>query len=155
MEEAKQVEPIEIVEINEPTEPIEETKIYEFRKIGAEDIFTMVKIISAIGINKFAKCFKNEEMQGLMADLKDKKEVSRDVISIVGGAGIFMEVAQIVLEGMENCKDSIYKILSDTSNLSLDEVKGLDGVTFLEMIIDFIKKEEFVDFIKVASKFAK
>lgn len=138
------------------TETLEKVKIYEFRKIGAEDIFTMTKIISAIGINKFASCLQNEDVKKLFEVILDKKSSNdKRTFKTIAGAGLFMEVAQVILEGMDKCKESIYKILSDTSNLSLDEVKGLDGVTFLEMIIDFIKKEEFVDFIKVASKFAK
>lgn len=125
-------------------------KKYEFRKLIATDIFTMTKIISLIGVNRFANCFKNEEVQKLMGDLKE----STDVDILVGG-GIFLEVAQVILEGLDKCEEHMFKLLSDTSNLSLEEVKSLDGVTFFEMIVDFIKKDEFKDFIKVASKFAK
>lgn len=125
-----------------------EEKKYEFRKLIATDIFTMTKIISLIGVNRFANCFKNEEVQKLMGDLKE----NADVELLVGG-GIFLEVAQVILEGLDKCEEYIFKLLSDTSNLSLEEVKTLDGVTFFEMIIDFIKKDEFMDFIKAASKF--
>lgn len=125
-----------------------EEKKYEFRKLIATDIFTMTKIISLIGVNRFANCFKNEEVQKLMKDLKE----NADVELLVGG-GIFLEVAQVILEGLDKCEEYIFKLLSDTSNLSLEEVKTLDGVTFFEMIIDFIKKDEFMDFIKAASKF--
>lgn len=127
---------------------MEENKKYEFRKLMATDIFTMTKIISLIGVNRFANCFKNEEVQKLMKDLKE----NADVELLVGG-GIFLEVAQVILEGLDKCEEYIFKLLSDTSNLSLEEVKTLDGVTFFEMIIDFIKKDEFMDFIKAASKF--
>lgn len=116
----------------------------------ATDIFTMTKIISLIGVNKFANCFKNEEVQKLMSDLKENTNVE-----LLVGGGIFLEVAQVVLEGLDKCEEHLFKLLSDTSNLSLDEVKSLDGVTFFEMIVDFIKKDEFKDFIKAASKFVK
>ena len=43
-----------------------------------------------------------------------------------------------------------YQMLSQTSNLSVKEIKAPGNATlFLEMVIDFIKKEEFRDFIKV------
>lgn len=132
----------------------EEAK-YEFRKIMADDIFTMVSIISKIGVNKFSQCLQSDEMRELVSKLKSNKNVSKDDISIVAGAGVLLNIAQVIFEGMPKCKDDIYKLLVDTSNLTLEEVKSLDGVTFFEMIIDFVKKEEFMDFIKAASKFAK
>ncbi len=125
-----------------------EEKKYEFRKLMATDIFTMTKIISLIGVNRFANCFKNEEVQKLMGDLKENTDTT-----LLVGAGVFLEVAQVILESLDKCEEHIFKLLSDTSNLSLEEVKSLDGVTFFEMIIDFIKKDEFMDFIKAASKF--
>lgn len=128
---------------------MEEVKKYEFRKLVADDIFTMVSIISKIGVNKFAQCFRSEDVQKLIKETKEKGE---DVSLIVGGS-IFLEIAQIILEGMPKCKEDIYKLLSNTSNISLEELKTLDGVTFFEMIIDFVKKEEFMDFIKAASRF--
>lgn len=134
---------------------MEEKKKYEFRKLMATDIFTMTKIISLIGVNKFVNCFKNEEVQKLMNDLKENTDKKSTDIELLVGGGIFLEVAQVVLEGLNKCEDHVFKLLSDTSNLSLEEVKSLDGVTFFEMIIDFIKKDEFKDFIKAASKFVK
>lgn len=130
---------------------MEEIK-YEFRKIKAEDIFIMTKIISIIGVDKFSECFRNEEVQNLITDLKNKKNKNMNLI--VGGE-VFLSIAQVVLEGLDKCKDNIYKLLSNTSNLTVEQIKELDGVTFLNMVVDFIKKEEFADFIKVASKFVK
>jgi hypothetical protein len=46
-------------------------------------------------------------------------------------------------------------MLSNTSNLTVNQVKELDFATFAEMVIDFIKKEEFKDFFRVASKLFK
>jgi hypothetical protein len=43
-------------------------------------------------------------------------------------------------------------MLSQTSNLSVKQVETLDFPTFTEMVIDFVKKPEFRDFIKVVSK---
>lgn len=141
--------------VEETTEIIEETKPYEFKEFTAEDIFTMVSIISKIGINKFASCFKNEGVQELVKSLKNKKTINASDISLITGGSIFMEVAQIIIEGMPKCKDDIYKILSDASNLSLEQVKTLKGATFIGMIIDFVKKEDFKDFFKEASRLVK
>lgn len=124
---------------------MEEVKKYEFRKLMATDIFTMTKIISAIGVHKFSNCFKSEEVKKLINNGDTNN-------SIVVGAGVFLEVAQVIMEGLDKCEANVYKLLADTSNLSINDIKTLDAVTFLEMIIDFCKKEEFMGFISAASK---
>jgi hypothetical protein len=43
-------------------------------------------------------------------------------------------------------------MLSNTSNLSVEQVEKLEFPIFTEMVIDFVKKPEFRDFIKVVSK---
>ena len=119
----------------------------------APDIFTLASIIGAIGVNKFSSCLQNEEVQKLVKGISKKKTVSNEDISMIAGIGVFTEIAQIVLVGMPVCEEKVYKLLSDTSNLSLEEVKALDGVTFIEMIVDFFKTN--MDFIKAASKYVK
>ena len=126
---------------------------YIFHTPKATDIFTMAKIIGKIGVNKFAGVLQKDEIQSLVKDVSKKKSVSNEDISMIAGIGVFTEIAQIILVGMPVCEDDIYKLLSDTSNLTIDEVKELDGVTFLEMIIDFFKRN--MDFIKAASKYVK
>ena len=132
-------------EVNEPK--------YILSKPKAPDIFTMADIIGKIGVNKFASCLQNEEIQKLVKGISKKKSVSNEDISMIAGIGVFTEIAQIILVGMPVCEDKVYKLLSDTSNLSLEEVKALDGVTFIEMIVDFFKTN--MDFIRAASKFVK
>lgn len=130
-----------------------ETPKYILHTPKATDIFTMANIIGKIGVNKFASIFQKDEIQALVKDVSKKKGISNDDISMITGIGVFTEIAQIILVGMGSCEEDIYKLLSNTSNLEIDEVKDLDGVTFLEMIIDFFKQN--VDFIKAASKYVK
>lgn len=135
---------------------MEETKVeekkYELKKPIASDIFILSSIIGKIGVNKFANCLQNEGVQGLVKSMQNNNKSKVDIDEIVG-IGVFTEIAQIVLEGMPKCENEIYKLLSSVSNLSLEDVKTLDGVTFIEMIIDFFKMNG--DFIKAASKFVK
>lgn len=131
----------------------EEAPKYILNKPKAPDIFTMADIIGKIGVNKFSSCLQNEEVQKLVKGISKKKTISNEDISMIAGIGVFTEIAQIVLVGMPVCEEKVYKLLSDTSNLSLEEVKALDGVTFIEMIIDFFKTN--ADFIKAASKYVK
>ena len=130
-----------------------ETPKYILHTPKATDIFTLASIIGKIGVNKFASIFQKDEIQALVKDVTKKKNVSNEDISMIAGIGVFTEIAQIILVGMPLCEDDIYKLLANTSNLEINEVKELDGVTFLEMIIDFFKRN--MDFIKAASKYVK
>lgn len=130
-----------------------ETPKYILHTPKATDVFTLAKIIGKIGVNKFSSLLQKEEIQALAKDVSKKKSISNEDISMITGIGVFTEIAQIILVGMPVCEDDIYKLLSDTSNLTIDEVKELDGVTFLKMIIDFFKRN--MDFIKDASKFVE
>lgn len=132
---------------------VEETPKYIFHDPKAPDVFTMAGIIGKIGVNKFSSILQKEEIQALAKDVSKKKSISSDDISMITGIGVFTEIAQIILVSMDKCEEDIYKLLSNTSNLELEEVKDLDGVTFLEMIIDFFKRN--MDFIKAASKYVK
>lgn len=137
----------------EEIKEVAETPKYILHTPKAPDIFTMANIIGKIGVNKFAGLLQKEEIQSLVKDVSKKKSISNDDISMITGIGVFTEIAQIILVGMPVCEEDLYKLLSSTSNLSVEEVKELDGVTFLEMIIDFFKRN--MDFIKAASKYVK
>ena len=137
----------------EDIKEVAETPKYILQTPKAPDIFTLASIIGKIGVNKFSNILKKDEIQALAKDVSKKKSISSDDISMITGIGVFTEIAQTILVGMPVCEEDIYKLLSSTSNLTVEEVKELDGVTFLEMIIDFFKRN--MDFIKAASKYVK
>lgn len=139
--------------VEETIEVVEEKPKYEFHTPKAPDTFTMAKIIGKIGINKFSGLLQKKEIQDLAKEITNKNEINSEDIETITGIGVFIEIGQIILENIDKCESDIYKLLSSTSNLTIDEVINLDGVTFLEMIIDFFKRN--VDFIKAASKYVK
>lgn len=122
-------------------------KVYEFRKLKATDVFTMTRILSKIGLTKFKECFKSEDVQKLINDTKEDENRT-----VLVGTEIVLEIVQVILESLDKCEEDIYKLLADVSNLTIDEIKALDVVIFFEMLQDFFKKEEFLDFFKAASK---
>lgn len=139
--------------MEEVKEVVEQTPKYILHTPKAPDIFTLASIIGKIGVNKFASILQKDEIQELVKDVSKKKSINSEDISMITGIGVFTEIAQVILVGMDKCEEDIYKLLSNTSNLKIEEVKELDGVTFLEMIIDFFKRN--MDFIKAASKYVK
>ena len=140
----------EIIEMNPAVEAAE--KPYIFRKLSAVDVFPMFKIIGAIGINEFTACFEKDGIKNMIASFTG--ESKEDMSSIVG-ISVILEIANVIIGNLPKCEHEIYQILSQTSNLTVKQVKELDMAVFFEMVIDFIRKEEFKDFIKVVSKLFK
>ena len=144
----------------EPTEAPEETvsemetveKPYTFRTLSAEDVFPMFTIISKIGIKDFKSSLESEDFASVINAFSNKDDEAA-VTNL--GIAICLEIANVVLRNLEKCKDDIFKLLSATSDLSEEDVRKLSIAEFAEMIIDFVKKEEFADFFKVVSKLFK
>ena len=129
-------------------------KPYTFRLLGAPDIFLMAKIIKQIGIKEFKVCFEGEGIKSLIQNMTmDAKNGGEDSNIISVGVGVALEIADVILGNLAKCENDIYQMLSQTSNLTVEEIKAPgNAAMFLEMVIDFIKKEEFRDFIKVVSR---
>ena len=149
---------------NAQTEAVEPVKPYTFRTLGGEDVFLMFKIIGKIGVKEFNACFKNDGIKHLVAGMmgerlakqddeeaEDAEEVSVSVTYIE----VVLEVADVIFNNIPKCEKEIFQMLSQTSDLSVEQVKKLNLADFTEMVIDFIKKDEFRDFIKVVSKLFK
>lgn len=152
------VEKIPTEEIMTEETQTEETAVkpYEFRRLCSTDVFLMFKIISKIGVKEFNACFENDGIKHLVAGLMGEKLNEDDDASVsVTYISVILEIADVIFSNIPKCEGEIFQMLSNTSNLSMDEVKKLDFCVFTEMVIDFIKKEEFRDFIKVVSKLFK
>ena len=123
-------------------------KVYTFRKLNGTDTFLMFKIIGKIGINEITECFGKDNVKQMVSKVGNANE---DNSTTMVGISVILEMANVIIGNLPKCETEIYEMLSRTSNLTLAQVKDLDFTTFVEMVIDFIKKEEFKDFIKVVS----
>ena len=132
-----------------PVVSVAPEKVYTFRTLQATDVFLMFKILSKIGINEFAESFGKESIQKMVATLTGEGGVTN--FARTAGIAVTLEIANVILGNIPKCEREIYQMLSNTSNLSVDQVMALDFPTFTAMVIDFIKKDEFKDFIKVVS----
>ena len=143
------------------TEMTTPEKPYIFRTLGAEDVFPMVNIISKIGVKEFKTLFEgngfNDILSGVFGDARKKSGGEKlDEASIASlGMSVFVELAGVVMGNLPKAEHDIFQLLSNTSNLSVAEIKKLSLADFTEMIIDFFKKDEFKDFMKVVSKLFK
>lgn len=142
----------EIIEMT----PAEEMagKTYTFRTLEAPDIFPMFKIIKAIGINEFTACFEKDGIKNLIASMAGEGG-DQDQMSSIVGISVVLEIADVIIGNLPKCENEIYQLLSQTSGMAVAKIKKMGMVEFVEMVIEFIKKEEFKDFIKVVSKLFK
>ena len=144
-----------IIETAQP-EMEAEVKPYTFRTLGGSDVFLMFRIISKIGVKEFNACFENDGIKHLVAAMMGEKMAQEEESSVsVTYISVVLEVADVIFRNLPKCEDDIFQMLSQTSNLTVAQVKKLPLAQFTEMVIDFIKKEEFRDFIKVVSKLFK
>lgn len=132
----------------------EQAKAYELRGLTADDMFPMFQIISKIGVKEFKKCFESPEVMQIVKDAASSDKSKDDAIASVG-LTVVLDIAGIVMSNLSNCKNDIYLLLSQLSGMDAKEIAKLPMSTFMEMVIDVIKKDEFKDFFQAVSKLFK
>ena len=130
----------------------QQQKKWEFRQLKGKDIFLLLPVLKKIGIGNIKKCFNGDIIKGVVETNKGE-EYDKQVEAATFGA--MLEFGLVLIEGLAVCEDDIYNLLEKTSNLSRAEIEELGFVELPEMIIDFVKKEEFKDFFKVAQSYIK
>ena len=118
-------------------------KPYTLRALEAKDVFIVSKIISQIGLKEFKEAFDLKLLSG------DEKSVE------TVGMSVFFDMSQVLLGNLPKCENDIYTFLSSLSGMEKKEVEALPMNTFIEMVIDVVRKEEFADFFKLVSKLFK
>lgn len=138
--------------IKEEVKETETPRKWQFRKLKSTDIFLMLPVLKKIGINNLRKMVSGDIIKGIVAD---KKEEGYDSQVEAATFGAMLEFAQILIEGLDGCEEQLFRLLANTSNLTVEEIGELDLVELPLMIVDFVKKEEFKDFLKVAQSYIK
>ena len=142
-------------QIQQTEEVVEDVKPYTFRKLSSTDMFLMFKIISKIGVNEFTACFGKDSVIKTIKNMSDEEKKS-DNGAMIATVSVMLEAANVILGNIGKCEKEIYQMLANTSNLTIDEITAEgNSVLFLEMVVDFLKKEEFGDFFRVVSKLFK
>lgn len=144
----------ETLEIKEPVAE-QEAKPYTFRKLASDDMFLMFTIIKKIGLKELKTCIEGEELEKLIDVFQNTEEsADKENALLAVGAGAVVNVIDVIIGNLPKCKEEIYQLLAQTSDLTVDQIRA-DALLFTEMVIDFFKKEEFPAFIKVVSKLFK
>ena len=137
--------------IKKNEEMMETTKPYTLRKLETADVFPMLRLLNKIG-------FK---------DLKDNEGLKKALFMFMGGningkvdvnalgMDIFFEVAAVLFDSIPKAEAEFYALLASVAGVKVDDIKKQSPAVTMEMIVDFVKKEELVDFFSVVSKLFK
>ena len=144
----------ETIEMKDPVNQGDQTlkPLYTFRRLSAEDMFLMLTIIKKIGVKELKKCIDGDNIAELVGNLKNSGADEKAVAAI--GISVLLEAVDIIIGNLPKCEKEIYQLLAQVSGLDEDYIKK-DMILFTEMVIDFVKKDEFPDFIKVVSRLFK
>lgn len=131
----------------------EKAKAYELRNLTADDMFPMFNIISKIGVKEFKSCFESPDVKKAIAGVASGKGGQDDLTAV--GMTVAFDLAGVIISNLSSCKEDIYRLLSQLSGMTTKEIASLPMVTFVEMIMAVVKKEEFTDFFQAVSKLLK
>lgn len=138
---------------NTTIEAVEAAKPYTFRKLASEDIFLMLRIFGKIGVRELKKCFEGDSLTELVASYKDSGGDAKALTAI--GLSVGFDAVDIILNNLPKCEKEIYQLLAQVAKGVTEAEIRSDAILFMEMLVDFVKKEEFPAFIKVVSKLFK
>lgn len=147
----KKSEIINETEEMEATNQVQTEKPYTFRRLSTQDIFPMLRLLNKIGLKDLRDNdnIKNIVMLSTSTAGKNKIDVNKL------GMDVFLEIACLIVDNIPKCEIELYSLLSQTSDRTVDEIKAQDMAVTFEMIVDFIRKEEFGDFFKAVIKLFK
>ena len=128
----------------------EAVKKYELRDLSALDIFAMSRIVKKIGIANFKKCFDSDSVKGAIAAYSKGDKTEGGMTAV--GVEVAFEIADVIFDRLPECETELYTFLSSVAGLKIPEIQKLPMADFFEMVIEVIKKPEFKDFFKVASR---
>ena len=127
---------------------------FELRGLKSDDMFPMFGILSKIGFKDLKNSLTPDRVTELTTAFQ-KQDGSDADMSTYLGFNIMLEAVEIIMKNLPSCKMEIYTLLSSLSGMTVKQIADLDMVTFTEMIIAVVQKEEFKDFFKVVAKLFK
>lgn len=120
----------------------------ELRRLQATDLFMITKIIKGIGIDKITKALDVKAL--LSASAAEKSGEKVDVRAV--GVDVVMSVVSIIIENLADVEQDVYKFTGSVASMKPSDVAKMDIGDFMDLIVAIVKKEEFTDFFKRASK---
>lgn len=129
---------------------------FELRKLQSDDLFPMFGIMSKIGFKDLKEIITPDKIKDMISQMDNEENADKDTdATTMLGVSVVMEIVSIIIKNLPSCKNEIYSFLAGVSGMTVKEIGKLDMVTFTEMIVAVVQKQEFKDFFKVVSKLFK
>ena len=120
-------------------ENVEETaKKYELRPLVAADMGAICKIITAIGVKEFRRCFNAQDFAG------------KDVETV--GFGVVFDIAGIIISNIPKAEEEIQSFIASLTGMKVAEVQKMPFADYGELIMEVVMKDDFRDFFKRVMK---
>ena len=153
----------------------EESKRYTMRKLSSKDLSPMLKVLKKLNFKKLKDVFKDINLKAIIEATNNKNNSNNDVIAdseedstenvqetsqkeinlVEIGKDVIFDMFPILLDSIDEAIPEINKLLAGVIEQDVEIVENMDLGTYFNLLYDFIHKEEFMDFIKVASRFMK
>lgn len=153
----------------------EESKPYTMRKLSSKDLSPMLKVLKKLNFKKLKDVFKDINLKAIIEATNNKNNSNNDVIAdseedstenvqetsqkeinlVEIGKDVIFDMFPILLDSIDEAIPEINKLLAGVIEQDVEIVENMDLGTYFNLLYDFIHKEEFMDFIKVASRFMK
>jgi macrodomain Ter protein organizer (MatP/YcbG family) len=118
------------------------------RGLNTEDIFTLIDMSNEMNvtdiIDKVMDMTKaeKEKQKAIYKNKPLPEDAEHDITSKVGVKAAFM-----ILQSLGKAKEHFYKLLSDVSNMSVDEIKNQPLINTINMIVQLVSQNEFKSFL--------
>lgn len=121
---------------------VEETNVLEMRELNSSDIFKMTAIIGKLDIkDDLISVFRGES--GASEDIEGR------------GMEIMAGLVQSMMVNLPKIEKDLNSFLADLTGLKLKDIQALSMTEYVQLLIQFSKKEELLDFFKSLSSLMK
>ena len=115
-----------------------ENEALTMRRLRADDLFTMMHILSKIGVNDLRSVMPTKTA------VQRVREGNESAESL--GVTVALMLADKLLARLPDCKAEIYTLLADLSGKTPAEIAALDMGVFAEAVFTLMVSEDFRDF---------
>lgn len=115
-----------------------ENEALTMRRLRADDLFTMMRILSKIGVEDLRAALPGKTT---IQRVREGNESAETV-----GVTVALTIADKLLSRLPDCKNEIYTLLADVSGKTPAEIAALDMGVFAEAVFTLMASEDFRDF---------
>lgn len=119
------------------------------RKLKGTDIFKVLRLLSKLGVKDLVlDMFGNTDL----AKVKDATDVK--LLADGKGANLMAVIFETLTDKLPLIEDDLNQFLGDLTGNDAKEIADLEFGEYMQLIMDFFKKEELKDFFQQLSLFS-